>query len=112
MQDAAVTSKKPPTPAGGGSIDGRGLYLLLIPTGGKLSRFKYRYDGKQILLSFGSYPAISLMDARQRRDNARRLLVNTVDPGAIRKAQKQAKVEDTKTVEVIAGEWQEKFKAK
>jgi integrase len=93
-------------------FDGGGLFLLITPTGGKLWRFKYRYDSKQKLLAFGTYPEISLMDARKQRDDARKLLANNVDPGAIRKAQKQAKIEDTETVEVIAREWHEKFKSK
>jgi hypothetical protein len=54
------------------TFDGGGLYLLVSPTGGKLWRFKYRYAGKGRLLSFGSYPEISLADARQRRDEARK----------------------------------------
>jgi integrase len=93
-------------------FDGGGLFLMVTPSGGKLWRFKYRYDGKQKLLAFGSYPATSLLDARRRRDDARRLLANSVDPGAIRKAQKQAKVEDTETVEIITREWHYKFKSK
>jgi hypothetical protein len=90
-------------------FDGGGLFLLITPTGGKLWRFKYRFDGKQKLLAFGSYPDINLMDARHRRDDARKLLANNVDPGAVRKAQKQAKVEETETFEVIAREWHNKF---
>lgn len=93
-------------------FDGDGLYILITPSGGKLWRFKYRYDGKHKLLAFGSYPEINLLEARQRRDHARRLLANNVDPGAVRKAQKQSKIEDTETVEVIAREWHEKFKSK
>lgn len=92
-------------------FDGGGLFLKITPTGGKLWRFKYRYDGKQKLLAFGTYPEISLFDARRRRDDARRLLANNVDPGAIRKAQKQSNVEETETIEVIAREWHEKFKS-
>jgi len=90
-------------------FDGGGLFLLVTPTGGKLWRFKYRYDGKQKLLAFGSYPEISLLDARQRRDDARKMLANDIDPGAVRKAQKQAKAEETETFEVIAREWHNKF---
>jgi hypothetical protein len=71
--------------------DSGGLYLHVTDKGSKLWRFKYRYDGKQKLLAFGTYPEISLLDARQRRDDARKLLANGVDPGAVRKAQKQAK---------------------
>jgi integrase len=93
-------------------FDGAGLYLLVTPTGGKLWRFKYRFDKKEKKIAFGSYPEISLQDARRRRDDARKLLSNDVDPGAVRKAQRQAKVEDTETLEVIAREWHEKFKTK
>ena len=47
---------------------------MVTPTGGKLWRFKYRFDGKEKKLAFGTYPEISLLDARQRRDDARRLV--------------------------------------
>ncbi len=93
-------------------FDGGGLFLLVTPSGGKLWRFKYRYNSKPKLLAFGTYPEISLLDARKRRDDARRLLANNIDPDAIRKAQKQAKNEETETFEIIAREWQDKFKSK
>jgi integrase len=96
--------------------DSEGLYLYITETGGKLWRFKYRFDNdgkgkKEKLLALGSYPGISLLNARQRRDDARKLLANNVDPGAVRKAQKQAKIEDTETFEVISREWHNKFKS-
>ena len=90
-------------------FDGGGLYLLVTPSGGKLWRFKYRFKNKEKKLAFGSYPEISLQDARQRREDARRLLANDVDPDAVRKAQKQANVEETETFEVIAREWHGRF---
>lgn len=90
--------------------DGDGLYLHVAETGGKLWRFRYRFGGKEKLLSLGSYPEISLLDARKKRDEARRQVANDIDPGAVRKAQKQAKVEETETFEVIAREWHSKFK--
>jgi integrase len=90
-------------------FDGGGLYLLITPSGGKLWRFKYRFHNKEKKLAFGSYPEISLQDARQRREDARRLLANDVDPDAVRKAQKQAKTEETETFGVIAREWYAKF---
>jgi integrase len=93
-------------------FDGGGLFLLVTPSGGKLWHFKYRFDKKEKKLTFGTYPEVNLLDARRRRDDARRLLANNVDPGAVRKAQKQAKVEETETVEVIAREWHDKFKSK
>ncbi|MDY0187585.1 MAG: integrase arm-type DNA-binding domain-containing protein [Syntrophus sp. (in: bacteria)] len=86
-----------------------GLYLLVTEKGGKWWRFKYRFDGKEKLLSMGTYPEISLADARKRRDEARKLVAQRVDPGAIRKAQKQAETDETETFEVIAREWHTKF---
>jgi len=90
-------------------FDGGGLFLLINPTGSKLWRLKYRYERKEKLLSLGGYPEISLFEARQRRDEARKRLANGVDPGALRKAQKQAKTEEAETFEVIAREWHSKF---
>jgi len=90
-------------------FDGGGLYLLVTSSGGKLWRFKYRFNNKEKKLAFGSYPEISLQDARRKREDARRLLANNVDPDAVRKAQKIAKTEETETFEVIAREWHTKF---
>jgi integrase len=92
--------------------DSDGLYLHVTEKGGKLWRFKYRFGGKYKLLALGVYPEISLLYARQKRDEARRQLAKGIDPGAIRKAQKQAKTEETETIEVVAREWHEKFKSK
>jgi integrase len=90
-------------------FDGGGLFLLVTPSGGKLWHFKYRFDKKEKKLAFGSYPEINLLDARQRRDEARRQIAHGVDPGAVRKAQKQAETEETETFEIIAREWHMKF---
>ena len=62
------------------SSDGGGLHLLVSPTGSKLWRIAYRFGGKQKLLAVGSYPAVSLADARARRDEAKALLKRSVDP--------------------------------
>ena len=86
-----------------------GLYLLVTEKGHKWWRFRYRFDGKEKLLSLGTYPEISLADARLRRDEARRQVAHGIDPGAVRKAQKQAETEETETFEVIAHEWHTKF---
>lgn len=51
--------------------DGGGLFLFIPPSGSKLWRMAYRFEGKSRLLSFGAYPAVSLKDARERRDEAR-----------------------------------------
>lgn len=91
--------------------DGDGLYLHVTEKGSKLWRFRYRFNGKEKLLALGSYPEISLYDARQRRDEARRQLANKIDPGAVRKAQKQSSIQEAETFEVIAREWHERFKS-
>lgn len=91
-------------------FDGGGLNLLVTPTGGKLWRMKYRYNEKVKQLSFGAYPAVTLADARQRREDAKKLLANGVDPGEIKKALKAAQGEqDENSFEVIAREWHAKF---
>jgi integrase len=90
-------------------FDGGGLFLFVTPSGGKLWHFKYRFDNKEKKLAFGTYPEISLDDARQRRDEARRQVAHGIDPGAVRKAQKQAETSETETFEVIAREWHTKF---
>ncbi|MGA2333086.1 MAG: integrase arm-type DNA-binding domain-containing protein [Syntrophales bacterium] len=108
LTDMKVSKAKPrekPTTL----FDGGGLYLLVTPTGGKLWRFKYRYDDKEKLLAFGSYPEISLAEARLRRDEARKQIAHGIDPGAVRKAQKQAETSETETFEVITREWHTKF---
>ena len=89
--------------------DGDGLYLYVTEKGSKLWRFRYRFDGKEKLLALGSYPEISLYEARHRRDEARKQLAHGIDPGAVRKAQKEAETSETETFEVIAREWHIKF---
>jgi hypothetical protein len=90
-------------------FDGGGLFLLVTPSGGKLWHFKYRFEGKEKKLSLGSYPEISLTDARQRREDARSQVAHGIDPGALKKAQKQAETEEKETFEVIGREWYMKF---
>lgn len=60
--------------------DGAGLHLLLTVKGSKLWRLAYRFAGKQMTLALGSYPAVSLQDARRKRDDAKKLLANGLDP--------------------------------
>ena len=66
-------------PAGEKHTDGKAMYLLVNATG-KYWRMSYRFDGKQKTLALGVYPAVSLASARERRDNARRLIANGIDP--------------------------------
>jgi integrase len=89
--------------------DSGGLYLHVTEKGGKLWRFKYRFAGKYKLLALGSYPEISLLDARQSRDEARRQLAKGIDPSAARRAQKQATIQEIETFESIAKEWHTRF---
>jgi integrase len=91
--------------------DSDGLYLFVTEKGGRLWRFKYRFDAKEKLLALGAYPEIGLYDARQRRDEARKQIANNIDPSAVRKAQKQSSIQETETFELIAREWHERFKA-
>nr|WP_315477034.1 Arm DNA-binding domain-containing protein [uncultured Undibacterium sp.] len=89
--------------------DEGGLFLLITPTtghGGKRWRFKYRFDGKEKLLAFGAYPEVSLKDARNLRDEARKLLTSNQGPNTVKKAQntvKQLVVEST--FGAVAMEW-------
>lgn len=90
--------------------DSGGLYLEVAPSGGKLWRLKYRFNGKEKRLALGKYPEVGLKDARERRDDARKLLANEIDPGENRKVQKAAKTERAaNSFEVVAREWIAKF---
>ncbi len=87
-------------------FDGGGLYLEVAPHGGKWWRLKYRFEGKEKRLSLGVYPDVTLKDARARRDEARKLLVNGVDPSEQRKAEKAAKADEAaNSFEALAREW-------
>src|ERR1043166_4513607 len=70
--------------------DGNGLHLLVTEKGSKLWRLRYRFGGKQLMLSLGSYPDVSLVQARDGRDEARKLIAKGIDPSAQRKANKIA----------------------
>jgi len=87
-------------------FDGGGLFLQVEPTGGKLWRYKYRFDGKYKLLALGKYPDVSLQEARKRHHEAREQLAKSIDPMAVKKAQKLAGAERAaNSFEVIAREW-------
>jgi integrase len=91
--------------------DGGGLHLLVTPTGGKLWRWKYRFDGAEKLMALGRYPEVVLADARERRDAARKRLANGIDPMAERKAKKTAVLVATEhTFEKIAEQWLEHWR--
>lgn len=84
--------------------DGEGLYLLVHPNGSKYWRFKYRVNGKEKTLALGKFPDISLADARIRRGDARKSVAAGIDPGAARKAEKEAQA-GADTFEAVAREW-------
>ena len=72
--------------------DGGGMFLMVHPNGGKYWRLRYRFMGVEKLLALGVYPDVSILDARGRREQARKLLANGVDPSAIKQKAKQEKV--------------------
>lgn len=92
-------------------FDGDGLFLLVMPKGGKLWRFKYRFNGKSKVLALGSYPEVSLATARERRRTMREQVAAGIDPDAARKALKAAPPvgEVLNGFEVIAREWHTEF---
>lgn len=93
--------------------DERGLFLLISPKGSKWWRFKYLFDGKEKLLFHGTYPDVSLKDARDRRDEARIQVAAGIAPGEHRKAKKTAKVaKQANSFEVAAREWYVKHSPK
>ena len=86
--------------------DSRGLYLEIAPRGTKAWRFKYRFAGKEKRISMGIFPEVSLKLARERRDEARKLLARDIDPSAYRKAQKQSRRQWARnSFEAVATEW-------
>jgi integrase len=107
-------------------FDERGLFLIVTPSGGKWWRFRYKFDGKEKLLSLGVYPDVPLASrvvkdeetgktrkikgARELRDEARELLAQGVDPGENRKAQKATRQNRAaNSFEVVAREWYSKY---
>ncbi|NCB64455.1 MAG: DUF4102 domain-containing protein [Clostridia bacterium] len=87
--------------------DTGGLYLEVASSGGKWRRLKYRFGGKEKRLSLGTYPEVGLARARERRDEARKLLAEGVDPGIARKQEQAKTAEEALTFELVAREWYE-----
>ena len=110
LNDTAIRNKKP----GAKPVklyDEGGLFLIVTPQGGKWWRFKYRYQRKEKLLSLGVYPDVPLKAARDKRDDARKLLSAGVDPSAHRKAKKAEQSSDN-SFEAVTREWLAKFAPK
>jgi hypothetical protein len=112
LSDAAIRKAKPKEKPYK-LFDGDGLFLLVTPTkkgelppntGGKWWRFKYRFQGKEKLLSFGTYPEVSLASARERRDVARKQVAAGIDPSVSRKEEKE-QWSGEGSFEAVAREW-------
>ncbi len=106
LTDTAIKAAKPDTRPYKLS-DYRGLYLYVTPAGGRLWRLKYRFGGKEKCLSLGAYPDVSLKRAREKCDDARRLLADGKDPGVQKRTIEQANGD---TFEAVFREWHGKQK--
>ncbi|MGC4059868.1 MAG: tyrosine-type recombinase/integrase [Aquabacterium sp.] len=105
LTDTAVRNAKPADKVQR-LFDGGGLYLELAPSGGKWWRLKYRVAGKEKRISLGTYPDVSLKEARERRDLARKQLTEGEDPSENRKAAKAAELAVVLTsFAAVAGAW-------
>ncbi len=88
--------------------DTDGLFMQITPSGGKWWRLKYRFEGKEKLLSLGTYPEVTLKQAREKRDDARKLLANEnpIDPSENRqKIKTEKKLSTANSFELVAREW-------
>lgn len=84
------------------------MHVLIHPNGGKYWQLAYRFAGKQKTLALGTYPEISLADARERREHARKLIANDTEPSAAKQTKKrQDKIAASNTFETVAREWVE-----
>lgn len=112
LKDLTIKSAKPREKAYKLS-DEKGLYLFIKPNGSKAWRLKYRFLSKEKSLSFGLYPDVTLADAREARDNARKLLAKDIDPGIAKQVSKRtARDAAENSFEMIAREWFTKFSTK
>ena len=92
--------------------DERGLHLSVYPNGSKLWQMRYRIEGKERTASLGKYPEVSLAEARDKRDQLRKLIANDIDPVQSQKAAKEAKkLAQTNSFEAVARTWFEGWKA-
>lgn len=107
LTDTFVKNVKPTgKPAGDKYTDGDGLYLLVTSTGARCWRLDYRFANKRKTLALGVYPALSLAKARKRRDAAREMLADSVDPGLIKQQDRESLLaESANTLEATAREF-------
>ena len=91
--------------------DERGLHLSVYPNGSKLWHLRYRIEGKERTASLGKYPEVSLAEAREKRDQMRKLIAKGIDPVQSQKAAKEAKkLAQTNSFEAVARTWFEGWK--
>lgn len=91
-------------------FDEKGLFLLITPQNQKYWRLKYRFTGKEKSLALGVYPETTLANARDKRDDARKLLANDIDPGLSKQlAKRTARIAAANTFQTVALEWFAKF---
>ncbi len=108
LTNAAIQNAKPRR-APYKMADGSGLFLLVTPSGGRWWRFKYRFGGKEKLLSLGTFPDTALATARRKLADAREALADDRDPSAERRAEKRAAaIRDANSFEAVAREWHRK----
>ncbi|EPL8095023.1 tyrosine-type recombinase/integrase [Morganella morganii] len=107
LTDVKVRTAKP-ADKGYKLTDGEGMHLYVHSNGSKYWRLQYRFDGKQKTLALGVYPEISLADARQRRDEAKRQIANNIDPSEQKKLEKvERKSAVNNTFQAVTLEWHE-----
>lgn len=108
LTDTAIRAAKPGEKAIK-LFDSGGLYLELAPSGGKWWRLKYRFGGKEKRIGLGVYPTVGLKEARERREQAKKLLSEGIDPSAERKESKAIAIaeqrEQENTFQVVAMDW-------
>lgn len=105
LSDARIRKIKP-EPTKKRYADEKGMYLEVTPAGSKLWRMKYRFNGKENVFSMGAYPEVSLAEAREKRDHARKLIADGIDPNQAKK--KQTLEADPSTLfKTLALEWLE-----
>jgi integrase len=107
LSDTAIRNAKPQDKPFK-MYDAGGLFLIVTPAGGKWWRFKYRFGGKEKLLSLGTYPDTGLKDARGKREDARKLIAQGIDPSAQRQAVKASMATAPDSFEVVTREWFDK----
>lgn len=111
LTDTSIRNVKP-GPKAVKLFDGGGLYLEVAPSGGKWWRLKYRIAGKEKRMSLGVYPTIGLKEARERRDEAKKLIARGLDPSEEKRAAKAAAIAEERvqgaTFEAVAREWYER----